>query len=455
MVGANHVAYTDRFHELAKLVSHLVNPESTCINRYISGLAPQIRGMLRATQPTTIQSAILTAGILTEEVVRCGTLTKGSDKRKEMEESSKQRSTWNGNKKSKTGSGFVATVPPRKDNVSTYLKCAKCYTFHPENAPSRNPLALEGSKNTRNNGNQARGKAFNGNAVEALQDPKVVTGTFSLNNQFATILFDSGVDFSFISTKFAPLLNVEPCIVNPGYAIEIADGKSVELNRVIRDCKLELGNSLFTIDLKPLGHGSFDVIVGMDWLSKNKAVISKEEHEVHLKLVLESLRKDKLYAKFFEDMGSFSRRCKNDNFERAHTSKYSVHPGADKMTMTNAEHQRPSGLLQQPEIPEWEWDKITMDLITKLPRSRCGHDVIWVIVDRLTKSAHFLAIREDFGTEKLARQYIDEIVAQHGVPVLIISDRDGRFTSHFWQTVQKALGTRLDLSTAYHPQTDG
>ncbi|GJV50414.1 putative reverse transcriptase domain-containing protein [Tanacetum coccineum] len=85
-----------------------------------------------------------------------------------------------------------------------------------------------------------------------------------------------------------------------------------------------------------------------------------------------------------------------------------------------AKHQRPSGLLQQPEIPEWKWDKITMDLITKLPRSRSGHDAIWVIVDRLTKSAHFLAIREDFNTEKLTRLYIDEIVARHGVPVSIV-----------------------------------
>ncbi|GKF02704.1 putative reverse transcriptase domain-containing protein, partial [Tanacetum coccineum] len=123
--------------------------------------------------------------------------------------------------------------------------------------------------------------------------------------------------------------------------------------------------------------------------------------------------------------------------------------------MRMVEHQRPLGLLQQPEIPEWKWDKITMDLFTKLPRSRSGHDAIWVIVDRLTKSAYFLAIREDYRTEKLARLYIDEIVAQHGVPVSIISDRDGRFTSHFWQTVQKAFGTRLDLRTGYHPHTDG
>ncbi|GKD03347.1 putative reverse transcriptase domain-containing protein [Tanacetum coccineum] len=166
----------------------------------------------------------------------------------------------------------------------------------------------------------------------------------------------------------------------------------------------------------------------------------------------------------------------------AHKSKYYVHPGGDKMyqdlcdmywwlgmkrdiaiyvskcltcAKVKAEHQRPSGLLQQPEIPEWKWDKITMDLITKLPRSRSRHDAIWVIVDRLTKSAYFLAIREDYSTEKLARLYIDEIVAQHGVPMSIISNRDGRFTSYFWQTVQKAFGTRLDLSTAYHPHTDG
>ncbi|GJY91769.1 putative reverse transcriptase domain-containing protein [Tanacetum coccineum] len=96
-----------------------------------------------------------------------------------------------------------------------------------------------------------------------------------------------------------------------------------------------------------------------------------------------------------------------------------------------------------------------MDFITKLPRSKNGHGTIWVIVDRLTKSAHFLAKREDYSTERLAKIYIDEIFARHEVPVSIISDRDRRFTSRCWQTVQKALGTRLDMSTAYHPQTDG
>nr|GEU75111.1 putative reverse transcriptase domain-containing protein [Tanacetum cinerariifolium] len=108
-----------------------------------------------------------------------------------------------------------------------------------------------------------------------------------------------------------------------------------------------------------------------------------------------------------------------------------------------------------PEIPKWKWEKITMDFINKLPRTRCGHDSIWVIVDRLTKAAHFLAIREDYKIEKLARLYINEIIARPGIPVSIISDRDSYFTSRFWKSLQKALGTRLDLSTAYHPETDG
>ncbi|GJX95571.1 putative reverse transcriptase domain-containing protein [Tanacetum coccineum] len=91
----------------------------------------------------------------------------------------------------------------------------------------------------------------------------------------------------------------------------------------------------------------------------------------------------------------------------------------------------------------------------KLPRTSSGHDTIWVLVDRLTKSAHFLPMHEDYKMDRLARLYLNKIVARHGVPISIISVRDSRFTSRFWQSMQEALGTRLDMSTAYHPQTDG
>ncbi|KAJ9542079.1 hypothetical protein OSB04_028585 [Centaurea solstitialis] len=167
--------------------------------------------------------------------------------------------------------------------------------------------------------------------------------------------------------------------------------------------------------------------------------------------------------------------------DETHQSRYSIHPGSDKMykglkehywwpgmkkdiatyvskcltcARIKAEHQKPSGLLQQPEILEWKWEQISMDFVTKLPKTKKGHDSVWVIVDRLTKSAHFLPIKESFSIDRLAQLYVDEIVMRHGVPILIISDRDSRFTSRFWQSLQAALGTSVDLSTAYHPQTD-
>ncbi|GKE12762.1 putative reverse transcriptase domain-containing protein, partial [Tanacetum coccineum] len=166
----------------------------------------------------------------------------------------------------------------------------------------------------------------------------------------------------------------------------------------------------------------------------------------------------------------------------SHKSKYSIHHGSEKMyqdmkklywwpnmkadiatyvskcltcAKVKAEHQRPSGFLVQPAIPEWKWDNITMGFITKLPKSSQGFGTIWVIVDRLTKSAYFLPIRENDPLDKLARLYLNRIVARHELPVSIICDRDGRFTSNFWRSFQKALGTDLSMSTAYHPETDG
>nr|GEY60894.1 retrotransposon protein, putative, Ty3-gypsy subclass [Tanacetum cinerariifolium] len=155
--------------------------------------------------------------------------------------------------------------------------------------------------------------------------------------------------------------------------------------------------------------------------------------------------------------------------DEAHKSKYSVHTWADKMyhdlrdrywwprmkkdiakyvskcltcLKVKAEHQRPSGLLQQCKIPIWKWEEIAMDFVTKFPRTSSGHDIIWVIVDRLTKSAHFLPMRKDYKMDRLAKSYVNEKVARHGMMISIKSDRDSRFTSRFWQSMQEALGTR-------------
>nr|GEZ01569.1 putative reverse transcriptase domain-containing protein [Tanacetum cinerariifolium] len=146
----------------------------------------------------------------------------------------------------------------------------------------------------------------------------------------------------------------------------------------------------------------------------------------------------------------------------SYKSKYSIHSGSNKMyqdmkklywwanikadiatyvskcltcVKVKAEHQKLSGLLVQPKIPEWKWDNITMDFVTTLPKSSQGHDTIWVIVDRLTKSAIFTRIRETDPMDKLARIYLKEVVTRHGIPVSIISDHDPRFASNFWRSL--------------------
>nr|GEU31960.1 hypothetical protein [Tanacetum cinerariifolium] len=513
MIRANHSGYTDRFHELAKLVPHLVTPESK-----------------------RIESAILKAEILTDEAVRCGTLTRSSEKRKEMEEISKQGSSWKDNKKTKVGKVFVATSTPRNENVAPILSVLSVQLIQRVDFVGGNRPALEGNQNTQNNRNQARGRAFSVNAVDALQNPNIVTGTFSLNDHFAIVLFISGADFSFISTNFAPLLNVKHSIISPRNVIEVANVCHEKVVRIL----LEGGEVLrvqgertlggmktlmstkaeepelsdipivrdfievfpedflglppqqqveFRIDLIP---GATPVVKSpyrlapseMQELSEQlQELQTKEDHEVHLKLVLELLKKERLYAKFskcdlwlqgvhflglvvnhngihvdptqieaFKEENAPAERLhgldqqmerKEDkslyfmdriwvslvgggrtiNMDEAHKTRYSVHPRADKMyydlrdmywwptmkrdiatyvskcltcSKVKVEHQRPSGLLQQPEIPEWKWDNITRDFITKLSRTKIGHD-----------------------------------------------------------TIRKALGTRLDMSTAYHPQTDG
>ena len=168
--------------------------------------------------------------------------------------------------------------------------------------------------------------------------------------------------------------------------------------------------------------------------------------------------------------------------EEAHSGSFSMHPGSTKMYQdlkvsywwsgmkrdvsefvtkcmvcqkVKAEHQVPSELLQLIRIPERKWDQITKDFVVRLPLTGRKHDSVWVVVDRLTKSAHFLPVRTGYSLDKMTELYISEIVRLHGIPISIISNRDPRFTSRFWGKFQEALGTRLNFKTAFHPQTDG
>nr|GEU60783.1 reverse transcriptase domain-containing protein [Tanacetum cinerariifolium] len=166
----------------------------------------------------------------------------------------------------------------------------------------------------------------------------------------------------------------------------------------------------------------------------------------------------------------------------SHKSKYSIHPGFDKMyqdpknlywwpnmkaiiaeyggkcftcSRFKSECQKPSGLLVQPEFPMWKWERITMDFISKPPKTSSEHDTIWVIVDRLTKSTHFIPTKAKDSMETLTSLYIKEIISRHCMPISIISDHDNYFTFRLWQSLQSALGTQIDMSMTYHLETDG
>jgi hypothetical protein len=127
----------------------------------------------------------------------------------------------------------------------------------------------------------------------------------------------------------------------------------------------------------------------------------------------------------------------------------------DTCQRVKEEHQRPIGLLQSLKIPNWKWEEIRMDFIVGLPCTQAGYDSIWVIVDWLTKVAHFIPVKTTYSGAKLAELYMSRIVCLHGVPKKIVPDRGSQFTSKFWEKLHKSMDTKLNFSLAFHPQTDG
>ncbi|GJW31961.1 putative reverse transcriptase domain-containing protein [Tanacetum coccineum] len=304
--------------------------------------------MVAATKPKTIQKAVQISGALTDEAVRNGSIKK-VEKRGNVGEPSKDKNGRDDNKMTRTVNVFATTVNPvGRENTGTWPKCNICNSYHAPRGPCRtcfncnrpghlakdyrgvlrnvNPVnvrnptiracyecgstnhvrsacprmnrvqgleenrpnqvaANNGGQGRGNQGNQTRGRAFMLGAEEARQDPNIVTGMFTLNNHFATTLFDSGVDYSFVSTTFIPLLGIEPNDLGFRYEVEIASGKLVEIDKVIKGCKLEIEVHVFDIDLIAFGHRSFDVIIGMDWLANYKAEIICHEKVVRIPLL--------------------------------------------------------------------------------------------------------------------------------------------------------------------------
>ncbi|GJW79917.1 putative reverse transcriptase domain-containing protein [Tanacetum coccineum] len=676
--GTDIPSYTLRFQKLALMCGRMFPEESDEVEKYVGGLPDMIRGNVMSYRPQTMEEAIEFANDQMDQKLLTITERQAEQKRKLNFNAGNNQGYQQQNKRQNTGRAYTARPGEKREYTGSLPLYTKCNYHHKgpctpkcnkckkigylaRDCRSSCPNNRGNSKATqnvvtcyecgvqghykkdcpklknRNRGNQ-RG---NGNAPTKVYvvgnaginlDSNVVTGTFLLNNHYASILFDTGADRSFVSTTFSSLIDITPTVLDYYYDVELADGKDhvflahvttkeiedkseekrledvpiiqdfpevfpeelpglpptrqvefqidlmpgvapvtrapyqlassemkelseqlqelsdkgfirpsslpwgapvlfvkkkdgsfrmcidyLELNKLTVKNRYPLpriddlfdqlqGSSVYSkIDLRSgnhqlrvreqyipktafrtrYGHYEFQVMpfgltntpeVFMDLMNRvcklylDKFVIvfiddiliyskDKKEHEEHLKAIMEFLKKEELDFKFSkcEFLKTNWLPCYGDLrtviMNESYKSKYSVHPGSDKM------YQDMKKLYwwrnMKADIATYKWDNITKDFVTKLPKSSQGHDTIWVIVDRLTKSAIFIPMRENDPMEKLARMYLKEVVTRHGIPVSIICDRDPRFSSNFWRSLQKALGTNLDMSTAYHPETDG
>nr|GEX42167.1 reverse transcriptase domain-containing protein [Tanacetum cinerariifolium] len=391
----NIAAYTERFNELALLCPDVVPNEKKKVELYIKGLPEIIKGETTSSRPATLNEAVHMAHTLMEQKIQA--------KNERIAEGLKRKI---GHKAKDCRSKNVASG----DTVQSNVVCYECgERDHESHACSK--------KDDRRGGN-VQGQAYVIRDAEHNQGLNVVTVTFLLNNRYVTVLFDSGADKSFIDIKFSHLIDIKPVKLNSSYEVELADGKVVSTNSILRGCTLNLLDHLFDIDLMLIELGTFDVIVGIDWLVERDALIVYGKKEVHMRyknktlvvksdssvsrLKTEAMKEENVKA---ENLGrllkpifkirSIGIRCfkgliwlplfggiREMIMHESHKSKYSIHPGSDKM-------------YQDLKKLYW-WLKMKADISTFV--SNC---------------------------------------------------------MTYDKTLQKTLRTQLNLSTAYHPEMDG
>nr|GEX57447.1 reverse transcriptase domain-containing protein [Tanacetum cinerariifolium] len=552
------------FHELARLVPHLVTLESKRIGRN-------------------------------------ETIKKKPEKRGNVGEPSKDRNGREDNKRTRTGNSFATTANPvRGGYTSMTYKCTACGYHHLPETPCRSCF------NCNRLGSETMGNQQN-------QVVTVNEGTFTLNNHYATTLFNSGADYSSVSTTFIPLLDIEPSDLGFSYEIEISSGQLVEIDKVIRGCKLEIEDHVFDINLIPFGSRSFDVIIGMDWLSDHRAEIICHENVVRIPVLdgkvlrllgekpkekMRQLMSTKAKEKkqeeivavrdftevFPDDLSGFYeieissgqlveidkviRGCKLEiedhvfdiNLIPFGSRSFDVIIGMDwlsdhraeiichenvvripvldgkvlrllgekpkekmrQLMSTKAKEKKQEEIVAVRDFTERRWIELFSDYDCKIRYHPGKANVVADVLSRkervkpkrvraknmthqLSIKDRILAAQKEASDESVGLQkgldemvelrndgelyYLDRIWVplkgdvrtlimdeahkskyyvhpraakmyydlrdRHGVPILIISDRDSRFTLRFWQSMQEALGTQLDISTAYHPPTDG
>ncbi|GJT62288.1 putative reverse transcriptase domain-containing protein [Tanacetum coccineum] len=321
--GNDVVTYSQRFQELALMCDRMFPKEIDQVEKYVGGLPDTIHGSVMATKPKTMQDAIEFATELMDKKINTWAERQADNKRK-SDDTARNNQNQQPNKRQNTGRAYAAGNGDRRPyggprplcSKCNYHhdgpcapKCHKCNRFGHLGRDCKNPLNVNTGanqrvcfecgaqghfkkdcpkwKNNNNRGNQVgnaktQAKVYAVGNAGVNPDNNVVTGTFLLNNRYASILFDTGADRSFVSTAFSSRIVITPTALDHDYNVELADGRIVGLNTIIRGCTLNLLNHPFNIDLIPVELGSFDVIIGMDWLAKYHAVIVCAEKIVRI-----------------------------------------------------------------------------------------------------------------------------------------------------------------------------
>ncbi|GJY69861.1 putative reverse transcriptase domain-containing protein [Tanacetum coccineum] len=500
--GDDIEAYSNRFHELVLICPKLVSTESKKIKKYIRGFLKRIKGNITSSKPATLHEAINMARELVEQSVqgraarespaggkiyagnlpkcnRCNLHHHGPCPQKcqrchkisHMEKDCRVRLQGAGNQQNDGARGRAYVVienPQQNPNCSTghsssidhYVKICPNFSYRMARF-----FEVQGERPEKDLGSLHVSRLDEEkelNKVDKRTLPSIHRIDEPCLDQFKRkeVQFLGPVSTADIAKPLTLLTQKNKAFIIGADKQDEASSLILKENYVMRPC----------VSTPPDGPDDFVVLcdaskqgfsITIHSALKTKILEVQSKASKDLKASAEWLRGLERHFEQRDDgeIYYFDHICilsvggvRKLIMDTAYTSRYSVHPCADKILKLNIRNPQD---FRQPEIPEWKWEKITIDFVTKLSKSSSGHDTIWVIMDRLTKSAYFLPIREDYKTEKLAKIYTNEIVARHSVPVSIISDRDGRFMSHLWQDFQKALVMRLDMSTAYHPQIDG
>ncbi|GJV17215.1 putative reverse transcriptase domain-containing protein [Tanacetum coccineum] len=437
--------------------------ESDKVEKYVGGLPDMIQGSVMASKPKEMQDAIELATELMDQKIRTLAERQIENKRKQDDNFRDNQNQQQPNKMQNTSRGYTFGPSEKREYGGSLPKCSKCnYHHNGPCAPKCHKCNKGGhlARDCRSSGNASAGR--NGNAPAKVYvvgnggtnpDSNVITGTFLLNNRYASILFDIGANRSFVSTSFSSLIDITPTTLDHYYDVELADGKIIRINTIIRGCTLNFLNHPFNIDLMHVELGSFDVIIGMDWLAKYHAVIVCDE-----KLVCIPFRNETLIV--HGDRSNLENETRLNIISCTQTQKYMLkgcHVFLAHVTTKKTEDKSEEKRLENVSIVR-DFPKVFLEELSGLPPIRQVefHKELSEQLQELSYKGFIrpssspwgspiLFIKKKVGSFQMCFDYreLNKLRMKNRYPLLMIDDL-------FDQLQGSSVYSKIDLRSGYH-----